>query len=154
MSTGSKSTKRATNAMLDLCFFLDKLEAVPAIWTNASRHQVRASDATISKAPDRELWCTTLLSDSLAVQRGLMRIVSKQARFHTCRSRFGQSFLLQRRTPSCTVRIPVKHQLRFGPRRVFDQSLQTKNQVIAMVEDLCIESSKCDQHQPQPSQAK
>jgi hypothetical protein len=28
--------------------------------TNASRHQVRASDATLSRAPDRELWCTTL----------------------------------------------------------------------------------------------
>jgi hypothetical protein len=42
MSTGSKSTKRATNAMLDLCFFLDKLEAVPAIWTNAGDHAVAA----------------------------------------------------------------------------------------------------------------
>jgi hypothetical protein len=39
-STGSKSTKRATSAMLDLCFFLDKLEDVPAIWTNGAIHLV------------------------------------------------------------------------------------------------------------------
>ncbi len=34
--------------------------------TNASRHQVRESDATFSKAPDRELWASSL--DSLEVR--------------------------------------------------------------------------------------
>ena len=39
--------------------------------TNASRHQVRASDATISRAPDRELWCTTLVRPSWALVCGV-----------------------------------------------------------------------------------